>query len=53
MICILCWAESRGATMTEAAAVLKGETVCSNHLQERAGVVESALGEDAPRPEPH
>lgn len=51
MICVACWVKSRGAEMKEAAAVFKGETVCSEHLQERAEGLENVA--NAPDVTPH
>lgn len=52
MICVTCYVTSQGAEMQEAAAVIKGESVCSKHLEERARVAEK-VNEDRPTVEPH
>jgi len=52
MICTKCYMESAGAKMTEAAAVAGGETLCSQHLQERAQGAE-AVGDASPDVTPH
>jgi len=44
--------ESSGGQMTEAMAIAGGESVCSQHLQERAQGAE-AVGEASPDVTPH
>lgn len=52
MVCVACYAQSQGATMSEAVVVFKGETVCSKHLEARAREVEEAM-KDRPTVTPH
>jgi hypothetical protein len=52
MICTKCYMESMGAKMEDAIAVAGGETVCSEHLQDRAQGAE-AIGEASPDVTPH
>jgi len=52
MVCVKCYMESAGGQMTEAMAIAGGESVCSQHLQERAQGAE-AVGEASPDVNPH
>ena len=52
MVCVKCYMESSGAKMAEATAVAGGESLCDQHLQERAQGAE-AVGEASPDVTPH
>jgi hypothetical protein len=49
MMCVKCYMESSGGKMQEAMAVAGGESLCSQHLQERAQTAES-VGQTSPTP---
>jgi hypothetical protein len=52
MICVACYLASKGAKMTEATAVLTGQSLCSDHLAKVATALEAVL-EAQPDVTPH
>jgi len=52
MICVACYLASKGAKMTEASAVLAGQSLCTDHLAKVAVALE-AIAEASPDVTPH
>ncbi len=52
MICVACYLASAGAKMTEATAVLAGQSLCSDHLTKVATALE-AVADASPDVTPH